>query len=222
MYSSAHYTSAQSYVEATDNTPASDFGPFLYPNSGNKFLHSCVPDVELLELKAMQEATVAKSRPVFMLLGKTDDKSNVRAASETTSSKRWTTASTQNAEQHKSKLQTNALCGNNGAPSTRPYMCDICDKAFSQYGYLIVHRRAHTGERPYVCHTCGKRFTQSGNLTVHKRTHVVKIKTANFCYKCNKTFLRVSNFTKHLSVHFKLDPPASISCTQGPEARQQE
>lgn len=91
----------------------------------------------------------------------------------------------------------------------KPYVCEMCDKAFSQYGYLVVHWRSHSGDRPYVCEICEKRFTQSGNLTVHKRTHFVKKKLPNICYKCNKTFLRVSNFAKHLSVHFKLDPPIS-------------
>lgn len=89
----------------------------------------------------------------------------------------------------------------------KPYVCEMCDKAFAQYGYLVVHRRSHSGERPYVCDVCEKRFTQSGNLTVHKRTHLAKKKSPKICYKCNKTFLRVSNFTKHVSVHFKLDPP---------------
>lgn len=220
MYSSTRDKLAQSDVQTVDDTTAavnivdaftSDSGPFLYPNSGNKFLHSFVPDVELFELKALQERTVAKSRPLFMLVEKSDEKGSIRAASATTSSKLWTTMRSRNAEWQKSKLHStrNALADNNGASSIRPYVCEVCGKAFSQYGYLVVHRRAHTGERPYSCLICGKSFTQSGNLTVHKRTHMVKIKTANFCYKCNKTFLRVSNFTKHLSVHFKFDPPAS-------------
>lgn len=221
MYSSTRDKSAPSDVRTVDDTTAaasmadaftSDSGPFLYPNSGNKFLHSFVPDVEVFELKALQEGTVAKSRPLFMLVEKSDEKGSIRAASTTKSSKLWTTTlRSRNAERHKSKLQCNgdALADNNEASSIRPYVCEVCGKAFSQYGYLVVHRRAHTGERPYSCLICGKSFTQSGNLTVHKRTHMVKIKTANFCYKCNKTFLRVSNFTKHLSVHFKFDPPAS-------------
>lgn len=236
---------------------ANDFTPFLYPTSGNKFLHSCVPDVELIELKALQEATVAKTRPIYLLLRKFDDNSATRAAAvaktttetlkiqqhnhnnhngqkvrdetvnlctkdsecrpratvaseaATVPSKRWATACIQNAKPHKLKLKINgeAVANNNEATSMRPYVCEVCCKAFSQYGYLVVHRRAHSGEKPYVCNICHKRFTQSGNLTVHKRTHTAKIKTANVCHKCNKTFLRVSNFTKHLSVHFKFDPP---------------
>lgn len=175
----------------------SDFGPFLYPSSGNKFLHLRVPNVEYLELKAMQGTTVARSRPVFMLRDKSDDRSSKSTAST---------------EQRKLKLQPHgddAHAKNNGASSIRPYECEVCGKAFSQYGYLVVHRRAHTGERPYACTYCSKRFTQSGNLTVHKRTHMFKTKTVNFCQKCNKFFLRVSNFNKHLSIHFKFDPPAS-------------
>lgn len=133
-----------------------DFGPFLYPNSGNKFLHSFVPDVELLVLKAAQKATMAKSRPVFMLHEKYDDSGAMRAALTTLSSKRYSTARTR-----KVHSIGDAHADNNKASSIRPHVCEVCGRSFSQHGYLVVHRRAHSGERPYACTECHKRFVTS-------------------------------------------------------------
>lgn len=127
-----------------------DFDPFLYPNSGNKFLQSFVPDVELLVLKAAQKATVAKSRPVFMLHEKYDDSGGMRAALTAILSNRYSTARTR-------KTHTD----NNKASSIRPHVCEVCGRSFSQHGYLVVHRRAHSGDRPYECTECGKRFVIS-------------------------------------------------------------
>lgn len=51
----------------------------------------------------------------------------------------------------------------------RPYVCNICSRAFTQSNDLALHMRRHTGARPYACGVCPARFIQSGQLKNHRR-----------------------------------------------------
>ncbi len=53
----------------------------------------------------------------------------------------------------------------------KPYVCDICGKAFSFKGGLRSHHRVHTGEKPFVCDICGRAFCQNGSLLYHQLVH---------------------------------------------------
>lgn len=52
----------------------------------------------------------------------------------------------------------------------RPYVCNICTRAFTQSNDLALHMRRHTGARPYACGMCPARFIQSGQLKTHRRS----------------------------------------------------
>ncbi|RXG68522.1 Zinc finger protein, partial [Armadillidium vulgare] len=53
----------------------------------------------------------------------------------------------------------------------RPFVCQICMKAFTLNAYLKIHMRMHTGVKPYKCQLCSKSFTQKSNLNTHMQTN---------------------------------------------------
>jgi len=79
------------------------------------------------------------------------------------------------------------------------YVCDVCDKAFSRQGGLNTHKRIHTGETPYVCDICNKAFRYTISLNAHKRTHSHSAEMPYACDVCNKVFNQLSRLNKHIS-----------------------
>uniref|UniRef100_A0A8C4HZC1 C2H2-type domain-containing protein n=1 Tax=Dicentrarchus labrax TaxID=13489 RepID=A0A8C4HZC1_DICLA len=50
----------------------------------------------------------------------------------------------------------------------RPFVCEICSKAFRLNNELKKHMMVHTGERPFTCPRCGKTFTRKSRLREHR------------------------------------------------------
>lgn len=50
------------------------------------------------------------------------------------------------------------------------YKCPICPKMFSKHS-LRCHLRIHTKERPYVCDLCNRAFVRKNNWVNHMKNH---------------------------------------------------
>ncbi|KAJ3611814.1 hypothetical protein NHX12_021827 [Muraenolepis orangiensis] len=53
----------------------------------------------------------------------------------------------------------------------RPFVCEICSKAFTTHAHLKEHLKIHTGFKPYRCDVCSKSFIRAPDLKKHERVH---------------------------------------------------
>ena len=79
---------------------------------------------------------------------------------------------------------------------TRPYLCTVCDKRFTQKGSLKRHKRLHSRGELYSCTQCEKRFSTQRYLKIHMNVHSSKYK----CNECGKSFNSNQSLTVHLSL----------------------
>ncbi|XP_068151786.1 LOW QUALITY PROTEIN: transcription factor hamlet [Drosophila tropicalis] len=78
----------------------------------------------------------------------------------------------------------------------RCHPCPECGKTFGTSSGLKQHQHIHSSIKPFACEVCFKAYTQFSNLCRHKRMHAtcrMQIK----CPKCGQSFSTVTSLTKH-------------------------
>ena len=79
----------------------------------------------------------------------------------------------------------------------RPFLCTVCNKRFTQKGYLKDHKLLHTGEKLYSCTQCEKRYANYRYLRSHMNVH----SDAYMCMECGKRFRDNQKLMAHWKCH---------------------
>ena len=94
----------------------------------------------------------------------------------------------------------------------QPYVCDSCEKSFTDPSNLQRHvRSAHAlgGARAHSCPDCGKAFATSSGLKQHQHIHS-SVKPFQ-CEVCLKAYTQFSNLCRHKRMH--ADCRQQIKCS---------
>lgn len=78
----------------------------------------------------------------------------------------------------------------------RSHACPECGKTFATSSGLKQHTHIHSSVKPFRCEVCLKAYTQFSNLCRHKRMHAtcrMQIK----CHRCGQGFATVTSLSKH-------------------------
>jgi len=86
---------------------------------------------------------------------------------------------------------------------SKPYICDVCNKAFAKSNYLQMYKHTHTSYKRYLVRNKSKQKISS--LNRRKRIHSVnKLRIRNkeyICDICNKTFSHLCRLNTHKRTH---------------------
>ena len=78
----------------------------------------------------------------------------------------------------------------------RSHTCADCGKSFATSSGLKQHQHIHKTVKPFQCEVCMKAYTQFSNLCRHKRMHL-DCRQGTKCSNCSKVFASKAAFLKH-------------------------
>lgn len=98
----------------------------------------------------------------------------------------------------------------------RLYLCEYCERCFTDTTNLNTHREQHPPVYPYQCKLCNDEFSSSVLLGEHKKIHVsggirdympdFSVPTVYVCEYCERCFMNCVKLSEHLTVHFGDEP----------------
>ncbi|KAG8178230.1 hypothetical protein JTE90_025113 [Oedothorax gibbosus] len=119
------------------------------------------------------------------------------------------------------------------AKQRKLHQCTYCPYTTIYSSHMQKHMFTHNGSKPFVCGVCGKAFTQKANLKVHAITHLrrngneqngfkhsnsrssAKQRKLHRCTYCPYTTIYSSHMQNHLFVHEGLKPFVCPVCGKG-------
>ncbi|KAH9514979.1 hypothetical protein Btru_021566 [Bulinus truncatus] len=95
----------------------------------------------------------------------------------------------------------------------KTFVCDKCDKSFSQKAGLESHKKACYRMEAFLCDLCGQGFNLQGAMNAHRRNVHFGEKRYT-CKACSKPFSDHRNYKRHLRIHENAFPYSCPVCRQ--------
>lgn len=96
--------------------------------------------------------------------------------------------------------------------SAKPYKCSLCKGAFIRHTEYVSHMNAHKSVKPYTCNYCGCQFIRKYNCQRHVREHEMAKKYVCKVPECGKSFHRSYYLSEHMKVHSGARPFSCNIC----------
>jgi hypothetical protein len=89
--------------------------------------------------------------------------------------------------------------------------CPECGKQFSTSSGLKQHMHIHSSVKPFICETCYKAYTQFSNLCRHKRSHMTTNSNSSTNSSSSPSLTSSGKHSKQSNGH-STGPAASLKC----------